>query len=257
MFLYSTEITSSRITSDTPLYKRTLKAYQLVSSKLYGNVLEIGCGEGYGITLLLKNDINLTVLDKSKTVLKSIKKRHPKVNTIHSKIPPLSKIKDESYDCVISFQVIEHIKDANFYLEEIQRILKPKGKAFITTPNALKTIAKNPWHYKEYTYNEMESLIKHKFSNYEIKGLNGNAKTEAYYELNEYSVNRILKWDIFDLQHKLPNALLKIPYEILNRINRNSILKQYQTLVVDISTKDYELNQYSDESLDLIVALEK
>lgn len=257
MFIYSTEITSSHIKSDAPLFKRTLKAYQIVAPQLHGNVLEIGCGEGYGIQLLLKNDINLTVLDKSKTVLKSIKKRHPKVNTIQSKIPPLSKIEDESYDYIVSFQVIEHIKNANFFLEEIQRVLKPKGKAFITTPNALKTIAKNPWHYKEYTYNEMESLIKPKFSNYEIKGLSGNSKTEAYYKLNEHSVNRILKWDVFDLQNKLPNTLLKIPYEILNRINRNSILKQNQTLVVDISTEDYELNQYSDQALDLMISLEK
>jgi cyclopropane fatty-acyl-phospholipid synthase-like methyltransferase len=78
MFSFSTEITSSNIQSDNPLFQRTLKAYHLISEKVYGGLLEIGCGEGYGLDLIVKKANTLTVIDKSKYVLDKIKNRYPK-----------------------------------------------------------------------------------------------------------------------------------------------------------------------------------
>ena len=45
------------------------------------------------------------------------------------------------------------------FLKEIHRILKPSGKVFISTPNKEKTIAKNPWHYKEFSLTELENMM--------------------------------------------------------------------------------------------------
>ncbi|WP_081979175.1 class I SAM-dependent methyltransferase [Lacinutrix jangbogonensis] len=178
MISYSTKITSSHIKSDNALFQRTLKAYSITTNKTYGDVLEIGCGEGYGISLINKNINYLTVIDKSKKVLNNIKKKHPTTNILCQNIPPLSNLKDNSFDVIISFQVIEHIKDVKCFIKEIYRILKPNGKAYITTPNATKTIARNPWHYKEYNFTEITNLIKNTFANYTIEG---NKKTDAYY----------------------------------------------------------------------------
>ena len=257
MFSFSTEVTSSQILSDNPLYQRTLKAYTLLSGKIYGDVLEIGCGEGYGLDIISKNANSLTVIDKSKSVLEKIKKKHPKINTLHQKIPPLNNLKANSFDIVISFQVIEHIEDATLFIKEIRRILKPNGKAYITTPNATKTIARNPWHYKEYNYPEMNNLISNYFINYKIDGIQGNKKTDSYYLKNKLSVQKILRFDVFKLQNKIPTTLLKIPYEILNRVNRKKLLKKNTELVNTISIEDYTLTEYSNKTLDFFCVLIK
>ena len=52
-------------------------------------------------------------------------------------IPPLQNIESDSVDFVVTFQVIEHIQDDNFFLEEIHRVLKPGGILLLTTPNKL------------------------------------------------------------------------------------------------------------------------
>ncbi|WP_036286094.1 methyltransferase domain-containing protein [Methylosinus sp. PW1] len=54
---------------------------------------------------------------------------------------PIS-VHDESYDLVICFEVIEHMeKDPMYMIAEINRILKPNGVLFMTTPNS--TSARN------------------------------------------------------------------------------------------------------------------
>lgn len=255
--LFSTEVTSSKIISDNPLFQRTLKAYHLVAPHIHGNVLEIGCGEGYGVELLYKNAAQLTLIDKSPYTAEIIKKKYPKATIIQEKIPPLTQLATNSFDVIVSFQVIEHIEDATLYLQEIHRVLKPTGKAYISTPNALKTIARNPWHYREYTFENLSNLFKETFSNYTIQAIKGNAKTDAYYEKNNKSVKRFLKLDIFNLQHLLPARLLQIPYEIANRMNRKKLLNKNPDLVNNISLEDYSLAEHSEATLDFFCTLVK
>jgi len=257
MFSFSTEVTSSQIISDNPLFQRTLKAYTLIAEKTYGDVLEIGCGEGYGLDFIYKNANSVTVIDKSKSVLDEIKRKYPKTTILNQKIPPLNNLKDNSFDIIISFQVIEHIKDAKLFIQEIHRILKPDGKAFITTPNSLKTVARNPWHYKEYNYSEINNLIKKYFKDYSINGIQGNKKTDFYYLKNKQSVERFLRLDIFKIQYKIPATLLKIPYELVNRINRNRLLKKNTSLVNSITLEDYSLTECSKDTLDFFCIMNK
>ena len=43
--------------------------------------------------------------------------------------------KDKEFDFVFSLEVIEHVENPWKFIEEIQRILKPKGYCIMTTPN--------------------------------------------------------------------------------------------------------------------------
>ena len=68
-----------------------------------------------------------------------------------------------------------------------------------------------------------------------------------YYQENKRSVEKITRFDIFKLQHWLPAALLKIPYDYLNRANRKKLLADKSASTLDISIEDYRLDHAEDE----------
>jgi len=156
-----------------------------------------------------------------------------------------------------SFQVIEHIKDDKYFLKEIYRVLKPGGLALITTPNIEKTLSRNPWHIREYKSNQLKQLASEIFDGVEMKGITGNERVWEYYNNNKKSVERITRWDFLNLQYKLPAFLLKVPYEALNRLNRNKLESTDSVLVRSITHEDYQLSENPEESLDLFGILQK
>ncbi len=70
------------------------------------------------------------------------KKRHRGYNNVYfhkNKGRDLSILRDERFDFVLSEQVLRHIEkeDTVFLIEEMHRILKPKGKVSLQLPNIL------------------------------------------------------------------------------------------------------------------------
>lgn len=258
MSVYTTEIASEVITSDNPIHQRLIKAYYLSLDYIKGgDMLEVGCGEGRGVDLILPKAKSFTGIDKIQEVVDNLKTKYPTGNFQQMVIPPFAGLPDNHYDVVVSFQVIEHIKDDLGYLKEIYRVLKPGGKALITTPNIKMSLSRNPWHIREYTANELSELAKRIFVNVEMKGVTGNEKVMTYYENNKISVNKMMRWDVLNLQYKLPAFMLKVPYEILNRMNRNKLQDKNDGLVSEIHHSDYLLSGDADNSLDLFCIMEK
>ena len=257
MSLFTTEITSDTIASDNPLHHRLLSAYVFSQKYIRGDVLELGCGEGRGIDIILKESKSFTAIDKIKDVIEKLSLKYRDNVFISSNFPPLSDIEDNSFDTVISFQVIEHIQDDTQYISEIERILRPGGVALITTPNIKMTLTRNPWHVREYTSEELNNLCSKYFSKVDVLGISGNTKVIEYYNQNLESVKRFKRLDIFNLEKNLPNFIYKIPYEFLNRVNRNNLQSNDNELVSAITYKDYELVKDDPNNLDLFVLLKK
>lgn len=256
MAVYTTEITSEEISSDNPLHQRLLSAYLIAKPYIKGTLLELGCGEGRGIRELAPLAETYTAIDKIDEVIDRLSQDYPEHKFQLGHFPPMP-YEDESFDTIVSFQVIEHIKDDQLFLQEIARILKPGGTALISTPNIRMTLSRNPWHIREYTADELEDLAKKYFSAVDMQGVAGSEKVMAYHEQNRASVQRIMKYDIFDLQHRLPASVLRIPYEFLNRRNRNKLEQGNDELVREISSDDYFLREKNDENLDLYAILKK
>jgi 2-polyprenyl-3-methyl-5-hydroxy-6-metoxy-1,4-benzoquinol methylase len=255
--IYTTEITSEQISSDNPIHQRLFKAYVVAKDYVYGDVLEVGCGEGRGVGLLLQHSYSFTAVDKLEDVIADLRVKHPSARFLSMNIPPLSELSENSYDCVVSFQVIEHIQDDHLFLKEIHRVLKPGGLALLTTPNRSMSLSRNPWHIREYLPHQLQTLATPIFSKVELKGITGNDKVMNYYEKNKRSVKRITKFDIFNLQYRLPSSLLKIPYEILNRWNRNKLQSNDDRLVMNIHHEDYLLVEDPTNALDLFLMVSK
>lgn len=256
MSIYTTEITSDQIMSDNPLHQRLLKAYYLTSPFVRGNVLELGCGEGRGIDIITKKADSYLALDKIPEVINTLTKKFPDQEFKQALFPPMD-LPDESFDTIISFQVIEHIKEDQLFLKEIARLLKVGGTALISTPNHKMTLSRNPWHVREYTGDKLAAICKRHFSKVEMQGIAGSDRVMKYHEKNRLSVQKIMKWDIFDLQHHLPKWVLQRPYEILNRKNRNKLQTDNEELVNIIGQEDYFLRQQNERSFDLFCMLQK
>ncbi|MTI30131.1 class I SAM-dependent methyltransferase [Xanthovirga aplysinae] len=257
MATFTTEIASDQIASDNPVHQRLLKAYYEAQPYIQGELLEIGCGEGRGVELLAPKSESYLALDKISEVIDRLRQKYPHVNFQQAFVPPFKGIADNSFDVIVSFQVIEHIEDDKYFLQEIQRVLKPGGKAIITTPNIKQTLTRNPWHEREYTAQELNTLCSPIFSKVDMKGIAGSARMMEYHEKNRESVRKITRFDIFNLQYRLPAPILRVPYDILNRLNRNRLKKSNDNLVSNINLNDFHLTTNMEECLDLFFVLYK
>ena len=254
--IYTTEITSDQIVSDNPLHQRLLKPYVISNQWIKGDLLEVGCGEGRGIDWMLPSVTSYSAIDKIETAVAELRKKYPAGKFTSGHLPPLP-YADNSFDSLVSFQVIEHIQDDVLFLKEIFRVLRPGGVALITTPNRIQSLSRNPWHIREYTADELTRLAKTIFTNVEMKGVAGNEKVMTYHETNRKSVNKIMRWDIFDLQHRLPAAILRVPYDLLNRMNRNRLHTWADHLVSGITVNDYVITDHAASALDLFLIVRK
>jgi 2-polyprenyl-3-methyl-5-hydroxy-6-metoxy-1,4-benzoquinol methylase len=255
--IYTTEITSDNIPSDNPLHQRLFKAYVVAQDYVSGNLLEVGCGEGRGVEMMIGKATQFTAIDKIEDALQVLRGKFPTGTFLSMNIPPFGDLKDNAYDCVISFQVIEHIENDSLYLKEIHRVLKPGGVALLTTPNRKLSLSRNPWHVREYLADELKSLAAKIFKQAEMKGISGNDKVMAYYEQNKKSVDRIMRWDFLNLQKNLPAWILRIPYELLNRMNRNKLQTGDATLVSSIKHEDYTVTDDAENAFDLFLICRK
>jgi hypothetical protein len=113
------------------------------------------------------------------------------------------------------------------------------------------SLTRNPWHIREYAAEQLYNLLADEFSCVEAFGVNGNEKVMQYYEQNKRSVERIMRWDILDLQHRLPRWMLQLPYDVMNRINRRRLLSQNNDLTRSIKMSDYSVGDITPQSFDL------
>ncbi len=247
--LQTAERSSHLDPSENVIFQRHLIAYKEAAKLINGIVLEVGSGEGYGIVELADKAQKYIAIDKYDSPIEKGLKEQNNIEFHKMNVPPL-KFEDNSIDFVVTFQVIEHIKDDEKFVQEIHRVLKPGGKLILTTPNILMSLSRNPWHIREYNPTEMKDVLKTSFSNIQMKGIYGNEKVMKYYEKNKKSVENIRKWDIFNLEKKLPRLFLQIPYDILNRFNRHKLQDNNEKLVGEVKYTDYFIKEMNDTCLD-------
>ena len=245
--IQTAERVSGSDVSDNYVFQRSLLAYVEAAKLISGKVLEIGTGSGYGIEIISPVADEFVTVDKFETSALEKIKGHDNVKFIQMNIPPLVGLEDNSFDFAISFQVIEHIKKDHDFIKEIHRVLKPGGKFIVTTPNKTMSISRNPWHIREYKIEELTSMLGKYYSSVDSKGVFGNETVMKYYEQNKTSVNKTMRFDIFNFQWWGPRWMLQVPYDYLNRRNRNKLTDAG----AHIQLEDYFIDDAKEGCFDL------
>ena len=251
--IQTAERVSGSDVSDNYVFQRSLLAYVEAAKLISGKVLEIGTGSGYGIEIISPVADEFVTVDKFETSALEKIKGHDNVKFIQMNIPPLVGLEDNSFDFAISFQVIEHIKKDHDFIKEIHRVLKPGGKFIVTTPNKTMSISRNPWHIREYKIEELTSMLGKYYSSVDSKGVFGNETVMKYYEQNKTSVNKTMRFDIFNFQWWGPRWMLQVPYDYLNRRNRNKLTDAG----VHIQLEDYFIDDAKEGCFDLFYVATK
>jgi len=195
---------SGILPEETPpkFFARHLSAYYFVLPYIINkDILELGFGDGYGSNFMKTYAKSVTAVDSlEKNVnLASNKYKKPGLEFIEMDGASLD-FTDETFDVVISFQVIEHIQENRLekYLEGIKRVLKRNGTAFISTLNLTEnkkpqqSYTQNPFHIKEFTFEEFYLLIRKVFSTSEIQGLFYGGRLRFYERLKKIGIFRFL-----------------------------------------------------------------
>lgn len=129
-------------------------------------VLDIACGTGYGAQILARAALRVHGVDSHEPSIDYARKFFPWPNLTYergemTKLP----LEDGAVDVVSSFESIEHIgaSDQLLFLEEVHRVLTPKGFLVLSTPLAENSSGDNPFHLKELTLKELTQLLQPRF----------------------------------------------------------------------------------------------
>jgi ubiquinone/menaquinone biosynthesis C-methylase UbiE len=92
-------------------------------------VLDVASGEGYGSALMASVAAAVTGVDVSNDAVAHAGAAYAEQKNLEFKQGSCARLPfaDASFDVVVSFETIEHIREQKEFLDEIRRVLKPAG----------------------------------------------------------------------------------------------------------------------------------
>src|SRR5215212_10900669 len=119
---------------------------QLIRPRLRAGsrLLEIGCGAGNLLLQAVVPGSYPVALDLSMQALTFVRSRLEEANSdtqapsgfaCTQAIGEYLPLEDESFDCILMSEVIEHLEAPQISVREAARVLRPGGRLLITTPN--------------------------------------------------------------------------------------------------------------------------
>ncbi|MEK6715532.1 MAG: class I SAM-dependent methyltransferase [Candidatus Omnitrophota bacterium] len=159
-------------------------------------VLDAACGSGFGSEILSQKAKKVVGVDISWEAIQHCKAYYKKPNLSFIQMDCNSlTFHPSNFDIVISFETLEHIQNAELFLEELKRALRKGGLLIISTPNrenfSIYTRGiKNPYHFREFTVDEFRKLIGNYFKLEHLLGQKYFAKKDIPL-LAEYTTKEI------------------------------------------------------------------
>lgn len=127
-------------------------------------ILDAACGSGYGMSILSSLAKSVEGIDIDKKTVEWAKINNHFYSPAKFKIQDLEKDKiSGNFNCVISFETIEHLDNPEFLLNNLRCSLVDYGLFIFSVPV---NEPHNQFHKKNYTWESINELIKKYFSSH-------------------------------------------------------------------------------------------
>ena len=165
--------------SSQDLWRSHFERYRFAADLTPGKkILDLACGSGYGSDYLAEHDAKRVVGGDVSTEALTYATRHfvrpnlsfVKLNAVCLPFPPCS------FDAVVSFETVEHVRDSDEFLRECARVLRPEGVFLCSTPMRFAWRPPwvpeplNPFHAREFSLAELRDAIGDHFDDVQLFG---------------------------------------------------------------------------------------
>jgi SAM-dependent methyltransferase len=98
-------------------------------------VLDLGAGEGTFTAELARIGTQAVGVEVAEAALRRARAAHPDLDFRLAPVDGPLPFEDSAFDVVWASEVIEHVADTARWLSEASRVLAPRGRLLLTTPN--------------------------------------------------------------------------------------------------------------------------
>ncbi|MFH1201766.1 MAG: class I SAM-dependent methyltransferase [Candidatus Omnitrophota bacterium] len=236
--------------------RTSLARYELVQQFVSGKlVLDAGCGARRGPWLLAQTAEKVIGVDYSVKAIDYVRRHFSKVNVEYKVMDCCNLgLSDNTFDTVVSLEVIEHIQDQKKYLSEMLRVLKPGGLYIGSTPNKKPPSLRrgqifNPNHINELTIEEYRQLLSSYFTQVDIYGQSLKVDVVGKFE----QVKRFAaKMDFLGLRYLVP---IKTRDWVLGRVQAKIAPFTGAVSRDDITEADFEISKFNFKNSTNLIAV--
>ncbi len=152
-------------------YKNPLGLYKIYvnyildnfKEKPKGSLLDVGCGDGLISYLLAENGFKVKGIDIEAEAIRLAQEKNPLGDF---EVKDIFEVGDP-FNYLLASEVIEHLPNPDEFLQKIKCLFRKE--ALITTPNKNYYKQPDPYHLREYTIYEFESLLEKHFRRFQIQ----------------------------------------------------------------------------------------
>jgi 2-polyprenyl-3-methyl-5-hydroxy-6-metoxy-1,4-benzoquinol methylase len=183
-------------------------------------VLDVGCGRAWVADALCSPALTVCSLDAALPNPLAASQRHSSEHHCAVVADALAlPFADNSFDCVVSSEVIEHVVDPAAFVHELLRVLKPGGRCIVSTPYNEKrqfvlcihcnTPTPLHAHLHSFTERTLTSLAPNVPLHYHV------FSNKALLLLRTYVLLQFLPYPLWRMVDRVANALINKPAHIV------------------------------------------
>ncbi|MCY1720526.1 methyltransferase domain-containing protein [Prolixibacteraceae bacterium Z1-6] len=190
-------------------------------------ILDVGCGNAWVAELFCSSANEVISMDISHTNVGKALEKYPYKNHSGVVADVLNlPFRENSFDCIIASEIIEHVVHPNHFVENLIRILKPGGVLLVTTPYKEKLqynlcihcnkLTPRHAHIHSFDENKLAGLYAEKDTSFEYKTF----ANKALIHLRTHVVLHFLPFGFWRFIDKVANAIYKAPATIFVKWER-------------------------------------
>jgi SAM-dependent methyltransferase len=231
------EFTGERVTTDImrpshesyDVYLEHMARYQFCIPYVVDKaVLDAACGVGYGSATIAQFAAKVVGIELDEDAVCEAKRHYSKDNIQYTAMDCRRlAFSSGSFDVVVAFEFLEHIREQGQFLEEVVRVLNKDGLLIVSTPNrepynALRDHP-NHFHQNELSTEEFEDLVSRYFRRVEIYGQRRSRSFLRYQDMDRRI--RELQLQVSGLNEHLKLLSQSLPKVFLRGLVPDSLLQ--------------------------------